>query len=207
MTNHITVLYNPIMHPKGPTWNKQQLSIALELSNKLTPKEVAKKLGCGVSTVYDIQKRINDGFKPDLSPEALNKAPNSPGFLTPGSTMHGGSSGETTSKKPKEQTAEEEKKDTHPASGYIGFAAIQLRCQYTPLMYMARLAAEEKWGWSGKIAFEDFIDTILYHFFKDRGIILQGYIVEDEVDGDNAAKLEELQVQIKKLEALVTGGG
>jgi hypothetical protein len=33
------------------------------------------------------------------------------------------------------------------------------------------------------IRFEDFVDTILYFFFKDRGITLQGYIVDEKVGG------------------------
>lgn len=57
-----------------------------------------------------------------------------------------------------------------------------INCTFTPIMYIARQAAAEQWGWSPDIAFEDFIDTILYHFFKDRGITLQGYIVDEDYE-------------------------
>ena len=57
-----------------------------------------------------------------------------------------------------------------------------INCQFTPIMYIARQAAAEEWNWSLDIRFEDFIDTILYHFFKDRGITLQEYIVDEEVE-------------------------
>lgn len=50
---------------------------------------------------------------------------------------------------------------------------------FTPIMAIARQVAIEEWNWPSDIRFEDFIDTILYQFFKDRGIILQGYIVEE----------------------------
>ena len=64
----------------------------------------------------------------------------------------------------------------------IRFQPHVFNCTFTPIMYIARQAATEQWGWNPNIAFEDFIDTILYHFFKDRGITLQGYIVDEEVE-------------------------
>ena len=64
----------------------------------------------------------------------------------------------------------------------IKFQPHVFTCAFTPIMYIARQAATERWGWNPNIAFEDFIDTILYHFFKDRGITLQGYIVDEEVE-------------------------
>lgn len=196
------------MAAKGPQGNKDQLLIALELSQGSSTKEVSDKLGKPLITVQKLNKKMKEGWKPDLSQAAIDAAPASPGKMVPGGGKQGLSSPEATTKKtPKKTTAEEDKKDTHPASGYIGFAAIQLRCQYTPLMYMARLAAEEKWGWSGKMAFEDFIDTILYHFYKDRGIILQGYIVEDEVKSNGEGAIKKLQEQVSKLQELVTTQG
>ena len=192
---------------KGPKGYKEQLQIALELSNGLSNKEVAEKLGKPLITVQVLSKKIKGGWKPDLSEEAIAAAPLSPGMMVAGGSNPAGSSGETAPKKTTKKTTEEEdKKDTHPASGYIGFAALQLRCQYTPIMYMARLAAENKWGWSGKIPFEDFVDTVFYHFFKDRGIILQGYIVEDEVEGSGNGQIKALQKQIEELKDLVVKG-
>ena len=64
----------------------------------------------------------------------------------------------------------------------IRFQPHVITCLYTSIMAIARQVATEEWGWSPDIRFEDFIDTILYHFFKDRGITLQGYIVDDEVE-------------------------
>ena len=188
---------------KGPKGYKEQLIIALELGKGVPPVAVSDKLGIPKSTVYGISKHLETGWKPDLSEEAIANAPLSPGFQGKSGVKHSESSSENAGEKTGEKT---EKKDTHPASGYIGFAALQLRCQYTPTMYMARLAAEDKWDWPGNLPFEDFIDKILYHFFKDRGIILQGYIVEDEVGGDGNGEIKVLQKQVEELTSLIKQG-
>ena len=67
-------------------------------------------------------------------------------------------------------------------SAVVKFQTHVMTCEYTPIMAMAREAATNEWNWDPGIRFEDFIDTILYHFFKDRGITLQGYIVDEEVE-------------------------
>lgn len=196
------------MPPKGPQGNKDQLMMALELSKGLSTKEVAELLDKPLVTVQKLQKKMKDGWQPDLSEEAIAAAPQSPGKMMPGNTLN--NPPQTVTPEPKgkgkskPKTPEEILKDSHPASGYIGFAAIQLKCQYTPIMYMARVAAEEKWGWSGKMAIEDFFDTVLYHFFKDRGITLQGYIVDEEVDGSGNGEYKALQKKIEDLTALIT---
>lgn len=66
--------------------------------------------------------------------------------------------------------------------GIIRFTPMTITCEYTPIMYVARQAAAELWGWPSDLPFEDFCDTILYYFFKDRGVTLQGYIVDEEVE-------------------------
>jgi hypothetical protein len=67
-------------------------------------------------------------------------------------------------------------------SAVVKFQTHVITCEYTPIMEMAREAATNEWNWDPDIRFEDFIDTILYHFFKDRGITLQGYIVDEEAE-------------------------
>jgi hypothetical protein len=66
----------------------------------------------------------------------------------------------------------------------IRFQPHVITCPFTPIMSIARQVAIKEWDWPSDIRFEDFIDTILYQFFKDRGITLQGYIVEEE-QGDS----------------------
>ena len=181
----------------GPQWNKAQLAIALELSKDLTATQVAEFLDVPLPSVYKIQGAIKKGFKPDLSPQSLANAPDSPGYMGKG----GGSHGETLSKKDDDNEAGlPEKVPLQPKSGFVSLGAIQIKSQYTPIMYMARLAAEDKWGWPGNLSFEDFIDTCLSHFFKDRGIILQGYIVEDDVNGENEADIVKLKEQMKEMQ-------
>lgn len=52
-------------------------------------------------------------------------------------------------------------------------------CDYTPVMRAAQVAAQELWGWP-EMDFSDFLDTILFHFFDDRGIKIGGYYVVKE---------------------------
>lgn len=61
---------------------------------------------------------------------------------------------------------------------FIKFNPYVFNCRYTRIMHIARLVTIKEWGWPEDLPFEDFIDIILYHFFKDRGITLQEYIVE-----------------------------
>lgn len=204
------LLYTADMPKQGPQWNKQQLAIALELSQELPAKEVSDKLGIPLPTVYKIQGAIKKGFKPDLSPEAFAKAPESPGYMGKNQVTNkveeAGSSPGKQAEKVEEKV--EGKGDEAPkaAPGYISLAAIQIRSQYTPIMYMARLAATDKWGWPADMTFEDFTDIIYYHFFKDRGLTLQGYIVDDEVNKPDNGKIDALQETVDKLVKLAEAG-
>jgi len=62
----------------------------------------------------------------------------------------------------------------------VRFVPRILVCDYTPIMRAAQEAASEFYGWDRNMPLEDFIDTILHAFFKDRGIILAGYYIEKE---------------------------
>lgn len=57
--------------------------------------------------------------------------------------------------------------------------------EYTNIMVMAQEAAKNEWNWPD-MNFTDFVDTVLYKFFKDRGIILEGYVVEDKKEGQRS---------------------
>jgi hypothetical protein len=83
--------------------------------------------------------------------------------------------------KPKVETLALERTTTNPQE------ATQLRIvprtftiTYTPIMMNAQLAAIREWGWPQDMSIENFLDTIIYHAFRDRGIILQGYVVADD---------------------------
>lgn len=49
----------------------------------------------------------------------------------------------------------------------------------TPILQQAPVVAKKEWDWP-EMTLEDFLDTIVYHFFKDRGIRLGAYIIETE---------------------------
>lgn len=52
---------------------------------------------------------------------------------------------------------------------------------YTPIMRVAQDAAVKYFGWRPDMPFENFIDTVLYLFFKEKGITLVGYVVDDSL--------------------------
>lgn len=59
---------------------------------------------------------------------------------------------------------------------------------YTPIMRMAQDASIEFFDWRPDMPLENFLDTILYMFFKEHGITLCGYIVDESIakkEGDN----------------------
>ena len=61
---------------------------------------------------------------------------------------------------------------------FLKFQPYVFNCCYTPIMHIARLVTVKEWNWPEDLPFEDFLDTIIYHFYKDRGITLKDYIVE-----------------------------
>jgi hypothetical protein len=63
----------------------------------------------------------------------------------------------------------------------IKFVPRVYTADYTPIMRMAQDAAVHYWGWRPNMPLENFIDTCLYLFFKEKGITLGGYIVDEEL--------------------------
>lgn len=52
---------------------------------------------------------------------------------------------------------------------------------YTPIMQQAQDAAIKYFGWRANMPFENFLDTVLYLYFKEHGIVLGQYTVSDEL--------------------------
>lgn len=50
---------------------------------------------------------------------------------------------------------------------------------YTPIMHQAQDAATRYFGWPENLPFEDFLDTVIYKYFKEHGIHLGQYGVDD----------------------------
>ncbi len=188
---------------KGPQGNKDQLLIALELSQGASTKEVSEKLGKPLITVQKLAKKLKEGWKPDLSEAAIAAAPPSPGKPLSGGQNKVSSPENSTETAGSNGDKGEVKKTAQPAAGYVSLASIQIRSQYTPIMYMGRLASVDKLGWPADMTFEDLTDVIYYHFFKDRGITLQGYIVDDEVNKSDNGEIKELKETVQELIAYI----
>lgn len=87
-----------------------------------------------------------------------------------------------------------EHKDNHKAAialtpdlskaSFLNLTPRAFSCDYTPIMRSAREAATALWGWPADMEFADFIDTVLFRFFKDRRISLSGYSVIDKEDNN-----------------------
>lgn len=52
---------------------------------------------------------------------------------------------------------------------------------YTPIMQSGFAAAINIFGWREDMPFENFLDTVIYNFFKEHGVKLTGYILSDEL--------------------------
>ena len=66
--------------------------------------------------------------------------------------------------------------------------ALQLRVvpkiftmDYSPIMRAAQDAATRVWGWRQNMPIGNFLDTVLFLFFEEKGITLCGYIVADSL--------------------------
>jgi hypothetical protein len=182
-------------------WNKKQLSIALEISKgKKGFSQIAAEYGVVPSYITKIKNYMKK-HPPDLSEEALANAKESEGFAvyqhpkkTEEETVEEEGSEEETDEpieKPAPSLASKENgsssKNQKPKPtidgvnpGSLKFSQTTVQTQFTPIMYMGKLAAVNQWGWPEDMLFEEFLDTIILHFFRDRGIVLQAYVVLDD---------------------------
>jgi len=81
---------------------------------------------------------------------------------------------------PATKDAAPKKADSLSQVQQIQFTPMMLRCNFTPIMRAAYEAAVSEFQWPPDMGIEDFLDTCLAFFFKDRGITLAGYIIEDK---------------------------
>jgi len=93
----------------------------------------------------------------------------------------GKSSGKTTGK-----TAATTKTTLRPIDNIAG--AVQVKfvprvytIDYSPILRMAQDAAIKYFGWRDDMPFGNFLDTVVYLYFKDKGITLAGYVVEENL--------------------------
>ncbi len=178
-------------------WNKLQLQVALALSiGDKKQSQIADELGVSPAYVNLIKKKIKGGDKPDLSEEAIANAPEAQGLepykFKPKPTTVVNPEDEVTppgdaggnGKKPPPQNPLGKKTATLAgmSPGMLRFSPVLIQCQFTPILYMGKLASINEWGWPENMSFEDWMDLIVYHFFKDRGITLQAYVVDTKLE-------------------------
>ena len=50
---------------------------------------------------------------------------------------------------------------------------------YSPILRAAQEASSRLWGWRANMPLVNFIDTVIFNYFNDHGIILAGYIYDE----------------------------
>ena len=175
------VAYNNAMTtPKGLEWNQLQMKAAFYLAQKKTINEVCEATGLNYHLVRKVHLAMKKGQKPpELTEEAIKNAP-PPTVFGQKKGKPPGSGGESS---PGSGTGDDGGTPKKVPSKRIKFYGTLIECEYTPLMMLGRTASVEEWNWDANMSIEDWLDTIIYHFFKDRGITLQGYVVDDKVEG------------------------
>lgn len=75
--------------------------------------------------------------------------------------------------------------DTPGIASEVKFVPRILTVDYSPMLRSAQEAATREWGWRQEMPLGNFIDTVVYNFFREHGIILAGYIVLDKEEPKN----------------------
>jgi len=60
----------------------------------------------------------------------------------------------------------------------IKFVPRVFTCDHSPIMVTAHHAAQQLWGWPN-MALIDFLDTVIYKYFKRCGVTLTGFIIDE----------------------------
>lgn len=62
---------------------------------------------------------------------------------------------------------------------------------FTPIMQSALYVAQRVWNWRENMPFENFLDTIIYNYYREHGVTLAGYIIETPEPTEPAGELSE----------------
>ena len=60
----------------------------------------------------------------------------------------------------------------------VKFVPRVFSCDYSPVMMAGQQAAQKLFGWP-RMPLNDFIDTVIYRYFKRCGVTLSGFIIEE----------------------------
>ena len=74
------------------------------------------------------------------------------------------------------------------------FVQVPIACPITSIMMNARFVAESQLGWPKNMSWEDFFDTVLYHYFKAMGYTIQGFIIDKQVEDVEAGNAPPVPV-------------
>lgn len=66
---------------------------------------------------------------------------------------------------------------------------------YSPILRMAQDAAIKYFGWRDDMPFGNFLDTVIYLYFKDKGITLAGYVVEENLQEEFIQERQKLETR------------
>lgn len=165
---------------KGIQWTPKQQEIAGLFDLGQTAMQL-KEMGIGTELIYKVKNALDAGQRPP-EPNYDNIKVNEKGEEVKKEEKGAGSGG----------NGENPRNSGVGARGAaLGNASLIklvpkiFTCDYTPIMRSARDAAIEEWGWDPEMKFEDFLDTILHTFFKDRNLILAGYTkITDAEEGE-----------------------
>ena len=143
-------------------WTELQREIATKTAEGKTFDELVE-IGYTKSLVSKVLNAIKAGQKPkeeqEPRPENQESAPKVPQKL-------GGQALEADDKRP---------------GAFIKVVPKVTIIGYTPIMRRAQEAAINEMGWPVDMSLEDFLDTVLYHYFRRKGIRLEAYVVEESV--------------------------
>lgn len=67
---------------------------------------------------------------------------------------------------------------------------------YSPILRMAFDAAVKIFGWRADMPFGNFLDTVIYLYFKEKGVTLAGYVVDDDLLQSFEEERREAEAQI-----------
>jgi hypothetical protein len=78
---------------------------------------------------------------------------------------------------------------------------------YSTIMRLGRAAAYKLWRWPLSMPLGDFLDTVIYRYFKEHGVTLEGFFIEEspEEKAEREAQILALEESLAKEE--VDGNG
>ena len=174
---------------KGLQWTTLQCNIANMLADNTHPDDITAALDCSRALVMRIKQAIKEGQSP---PDLKMAAAMAEGYQEDTSTGDEEEKSSSPQKQPPGNGSKPGIVVNPKVSSFLKLIPVPVNCAITPIMQVARQAAVREWQWRVNMPWENFFDTCLYIMFKDRGITLQGYVVEEEGGEQEVEQIEEI---------------